>query len=126
MVLHGGSRLADSITAMSVLVVEYVERRLGSKGPRIPESLSGKSTHAVFRPIYAPIAAIESQFLSEFRSTKVSMKRLRIVTCPDPRVVIRWTLVFGSCLAVLWTIRQTFPSIAFRLKKVRSFRRSRT
>jgi hypothetical protein len=106
-----------------------VERRFGIE--KVREYLNALSWEehpdAVFARIYgSPLTAIESQFLSEFRLMKGIHEEIEIVTLPlIPRVVIRWTLVFGLlALAVLWAIRQTFRASRFALKKFSSFRRS--
>ena len=131
MVRMEGSRLARQHYGYVGAFVEYVERRFGIE--KVREYLNALSWEehpdAVFARIYgSPLAAIESQFLSEFRSTKGIHEEIEIVTLPlIPRVVIRWTLVFGLlAFSVLWTIRQTFRASRFALKKVSSFRRSRT
>jgi hypothetical protein len=53
-------------------------------------------------------------------------EEVQIVAPPlVPRVVIRWTLVFGIlAFAVLWMMRQVLRASRFALKQVGSFRRN--
>jgi len=109
--------------------VEYVERRFGiGKIREYSSALSwGKDPDAVFAQVYgSPLAEIEGRFLSDTRAMKGIEEEIEIVAPPlVPRVVVRWTLVFGIlAFAVLWTIRQVFRASRFVSKQVGSIRRN--
>jgi len=109
--------------------VEYVEKGFGIEKVReYSSALSwGKDPDAVFARVYgSTLAEIEGQFLSDYRVTKGIKEEIEIVALPlVPRVVIRWTLVFGIlAFAVLWTIRQVFRASRFVSIQVGSFRRN--
>jgi hypothetical protein len=129
MVFMEEGRLARQHYGYVGAFVEYVERCFGIE--KIREYLNALSwaehPDAVFARIYGkPLADLERQFLSEFRSMKGIQEEIDIGTPPRiPRVFIRWTLIFGALsLAVLWTIRQTLRASRFAFRKIRSFQRS--
>jgi hypothetical protein len=103
--------------------VEYLERRFGIEKVRdYLRALSwGKSPDAVFAQVYgSPLATIEGQFLSDYRGAKGIKEEIEIIALPlVPRVVLRWTLIFGIlAFAVLWTIRQVIRASRFILRQV--------
>jgi hypothetical protein len=130
MLFMEGSMLAWQHYGYVGAFVDYVENRFGIKKIReYSSALSwGKDPDAVFTQVYGrPLAEIESQFLSDYSVVKGIKEKIEIIPRPVvPRVVIRWTLVFGIlAFAVLWTIRQLLRALRFTSIKVDSFRKRR-
>ena len=130
MVFMEGSRLARQHYGYVGAFVEYLEKRFGIE--KIREYLTalswGKDPEEVFAKVYGnPLTEIEGQFLSEYRVMKGIQEEIAIIAPPlVPRVVIRWTLIFGIlAFVILWTIRQVFRVSRFVLARVGSSQRAR-
>jgi hypothetical protein len=125
MIFMDGSRLARQHYGYVGAFVEYLEKRFGIEKIRdYLRALSwGKDPDEVFSDIYgSPLAEIEGQFLSEYKAMKGLSEEIEIIAPPlVPRVVIRWTLIFGIlAFVILWTIRQAFRLSRFVLARVGS------
>jgi hypothetical protein len=129
MVFMEGSRLARQHYGYVGAFVGYLEKRFGIEKIReYSSALSwGKDPDDVFAAVYGnSLKEVEGQFLSEYRAMKGIQEEIEIIAPPlVPRVVIRWTLIFGIlAFLIIWTIRQVFRVSRFASARVGSFRRS--
>jgi hypothetical protein len=123
MVFMEGSRLARQHYGYVGAFVDYLDRRFGIEAIR--EYLSalswGRDPKEVFATVYSiPLTEVEQQFLSEYRAMKGIEEEIAVITPPlVPRVVIRWTIIFGVLVfMMLWVVRQIFRLSRFGLSRV--------